>query len=123
MLSQLTGRVVQAALEAEMTEHLGHPPGGAPQGLSVRNGPTPKMVQSDLGPVVISTPRDRDSSFEPQLVAKRQTRLAGLDEEILGLYAGGMTVRCWAARQAAAGDRVSSTRPRWRGCSTRARNG
>jgi putative transposase len=93
LLSQLAGRVVEAALEAEMTEHLGHPPGGRPQGANVRNGATPKTVQTDLGPVEIKTPRDRDGSFEPQLVRKRQTRLAGLDDKVLGLYAGGMTVR------------------------------
>src|SRR4051812_35745596 len=93
LLSQLAGRVVEAALEAEMTEHLGHDAGGVPQGANVRNGHTPKTVQTDLGPVEIKTPRDRDSSFEPKLVAKRQTRLAGLDDKILGLYAGGMTVR------------------------------
>lgn len=93
LLSQLAGRVIQAALEAEMTEHLGHEPGGAPQGENVRNGGTAKTVQTDLGPVQISTPRDREGTFKPQLVAKRQRRLAGLDEKILGLYAGGMTVR------------------------------
>ena len=93
LLSQLAGRVVEAALEAELTEHLGHPPGGVPQGANVRNGSTPKRLQTDVGPVEINTPRDRDSSFEPQLVRKRQTRLAGLDEKVLGLYAGGMTVR------------------------------
>lgn len=93
LLSQLAGRVVEAALEAEMTEHLGHPPGGVPNGPNVRNGSSPKTLQTDLGPVQIRTPRDRDGSFEPQIVAKRQTRLAGLDEKILGLYAGGMTVR------------------------------
>jgi putative transposase len=93
LLSQLAGRVIQAALEAEMTEHLGHEPGGVPDGSNVRNGATGKTVQTDLGPVKIATPRDREGSFEPQLVKKRQTRLAGLDEKILGLYAGGMTVR------------------------------
>ena len=93
LLSRLAGRVIEAALEAEMTEHLGHPPGGVPQGPNVRNGATAKTVQTDLGPVGIRTPRDREGSFEPQLVKKRQTRLAGLDEKILGLYAGGMTVR------------------------------
>ena len=97
LLSQLAGRVVEAALEAEMTEHLGHPPGGRPQGPNVRNGATSKTVQTDLGPVEIKTPRDRDGSFEPRLVAKRQTRLAGLDDKVLGLYAGGMTVRDIAA--------------------------
>lgn len=93
LLSQLAGRVVEAALEAEMTEHLGHPPGGVPQGSNVRNGHTAKTVQSDLGPVAVKTPRDRHGSFEPQILPKRQTRLAGLDEKVLGLYAGGMTVR------------------------------
>jgi putative transposase len=93
LLSQLAGRVVEAALEAEMTEHLGHPPGGRPQGSNVRNGATAKTVQTDLGPVEVKTPRDREGSFEPQILPKRQTRLAGLDDKVLGLYAGGMTVR------------------------------
>ena len=93
LLSRLAGRVIQAALEAEMTDHLGHPPNGVPQGFNVRNGGTPKTVHTDVGPVRIETPRDRDSSFEPRLVRKRQTRLAGLDDKILALYAGGMTVR------------------------------
>ena len=52
-----------------------------------------QVAQTDLGPVQIQTPRDRQGSFEPRLVAKRQTRLAALDDKILGLYAGGMTVR------------------------------
>ena len=93
LLSQLAGRVVEAALEAEMTEHLGHPPGGRPQGPNVRNGRGRKTVQSDLGPVEVRTPRDRDGSFEPKILPKRATRLAGLDDKVLGLYAGGMTVR------------------------------
>jgi putative transposase len=93
LLSQLAGRVVEAALEAELTEHLGHPPGGRPQGTNVRNGATAKTVQTDLGPVEVKTPRDRGGSFEPQILPKRQTRLAGLDDKVLGLYAGGMTVR------------------------------
>jgi putative transposase len=97
LLSQLAGRVIETALGAELTEHLGHPPGGVPQGPNVRNGAGRKTVQTDLGPVEIKTPRDRDGSFEPRLVAKRQTRLAGLDDKILGLYAGGMTVRDIAA--------------------------
>lgn len=93
LLSKMAGRFIEAALEAEMTDHLGHPAGGVPQGANVRNGATGKTVQTDLGPVEIRTPRDRDGSFEPRLVAKRQTRLAGLDDKIVGLYAGGMTVR------------------------------
>src|SRR6266480_5938834 len=95
LLSQLASRVIDAALRGELTDHLGYPPGQAPPGGSGnhRNGATAKTVHSDLGPVGVNTPRDRQGTFEPQLVAKRQTRLAGLDEKILGLYAGGMSVR------------------------------
>src|SRR3954452_23226497 len=93
LLTQLAGRVIETALGAELTEHLGHPSGGVPQGSNVRNGAGSKTVQTDLGPVRVKTPRDRDVTFEPALVDKRQTRLAGLDEKILGLYAGGMTTR------------------------------
>ena len=73
----------QSALGAELTDHLGHPPGGVPAGANVRNGSTPKTVNTDMGPVQVNTPRDRDGSFEPRLVAKRQRRLAGLDDKIL----------------------------------------
>jgi transposase-like protein len=95
LLTQLAGRVVETALGAELTEHLGYPPGQAPPGGAEnhRNGSTPKTLQTDLGAVEIRSPRDRDGSFDPRLVGKRQTRLAGLDDKILGLYAGGMTVR------------------------------
>src|SRR4051812_47871913 len=92
LLSELAGRVIETALGAELTDHLGHAPGGMPQGPNVRNGSTPKTVATDLGPVKIRTPRDRDGTFAPKLVGKRQTRLAGLDDKILALY-GGMTVR------------------------------
>ena len=95
LLSQLAGRVINAALEGELTDHLGYPPGQAPPGGAGnhRNGSTPKTVQTELGPVDVRTPRDRQGTFEPALVAKRQTRLAGLDDKILDLYAGGMSVR------------------------------
>ena len=95
LLSQLAGRVIETALGAELTEHLGYPPGEAPPGGAgnVRNGSTQKTLKTELGPVEIKTPRDRKGNFEPKLVGKRQTRLAGLDERILGLYAGGMSVR------------------------------
>jgi putative transposase len=95
LLSQLAGRVIETALGAELTEHLGYPAGQAPPGGvgNVRNGSTAKTLKTELGPVEIKTPRDRQGSFEPRLVGKRQTRLAGLDERVLGLYAGGMSVR------------------------------
>jgi putative transposase len=87
LLTQLAGRVIETALGAELTEHLGYPPGQAPPGGSGnhRNGSTAKMVQTELGAVEIKTPRDRAGTFDPKLVAKRQTRLAGLDDKILGL--------------------------------------
>jgi putative transposase len=97
LLTQLAGRVIEAALTSELGEHLGHPPGGVPASGNVRNGSTAKTLQTDLGPVRIRTPRDRDASFAPQLVKKRQTRLAGLDARVLDLYAGGMSVRDIAA--------------------------
>jgi hypothetical protein len=99
LVSQLAGRVVETALGAELSEHLGYPPGQAPPGgaPNVRNGSTAKTLQTELGPVGVRTPRDRQGSFEPQLVRKRQTRLAGLDERVLDLYAGGMSVRDIAA--------------------------
>jgi putative transposase len=99
LVSQLAGRVLESALGAELSGHLGYPPGQAPPGGAgnYRNGSTPKTVQTDLGPVEIRTPRDRAGTFEPQLVAKRQTRLAGLDDRVLDLYAGGMSVRDIAA--------------------------
>src|SRR3954467_6088441 len=95
LMTQLAGRVLETALGAELTEHLGYPPGQAPPGGAgnTRNGSTPKRVHTELGTVQIKTPRDRQGSFAPQLVSKRQTRLAGLDERIPGLYAGGMSVR------------------------------
>jgi putative transposase len=95
LLTQLAGRVVETALGAELSEHLGYPPGQAPPGGAgnQRNGSTRKTLQTELGPVEIKTPRDRKGSFDPKLVAKRQTRLAGLDDKILDLYAGGMSVR------------------------------
>src|SRR3954467_14540574 len=60
LLTQLAGRVIETALRAEVTEHLGHPPGGVAQGPNVRNGAGGKTVSTDLGPVAIRAPRDRD---------------------------------------------------------------
>src|SRR3954451_10459111 len=77
LLTQLACRVIETALGAELTEHLGHPPGGVAQGPNVRHGAGPKPVAPDLGAVEVRTPRDRDGSFEPRLGGQRQTRLAG----------------------------------------------
>lgn len=92
LITRLAGRVIEAALSGELSEHLGYPPGQAPPGgaPNVRNGSTPKTLATDLGDVQVRTPRDRDASFAPQLVRKRQTRL---DDKILALYVGGLSVR------------------------------
>jgi putative transposase len=95
LLGELTGRLVERALQEELSEHLGYPAGQAPPGGAgnSRNGGTPKTLLTDHGPVPIDVPRDRKSRFEPQLVKKGQRRLAGLDEKIIALYAGGMSTR------------------------------
>lgn len=93
LLAGLTKDVLEAGLEAEMTEHLGydkHDPAGHNTGNS-RNGTRHKKVLTDVGPVEIEVPRDRDGSFEPQLVKKRQRRLSGVDEMVISLTAKGLT--------------------------------
>ena len=86
LLGELTRRLLERALAAELTEHLGYPPGQAPPGGAGnhRNGHTAKTLRTELGPVEVRTPRDRQGIFEPRLVGKRQTRLAGLDERSSG---------------------------------------
>jgi len=93
LITQLAGRVIEAALGAELTGHLGYAHGRTPPGANHRNGGTAKTLGTDVGDVQIAAPRDRDASFEAQLVKKRQTRLSGLDDRILDMYAGGMSVR------------------------------
>ena len=93
LLNRLTKNVLETALDAEMTEHLGygkHDPGGRGSGNS-RNGTRAKTVLTEIGPVEIEVPRDTDSSFEPQIVRKRQRRLTGVDEIVLSLTAKGLT--------------------------------
>ena len=95
LLSQLTKRLVERAMEVELTDHLGYgrhqePPGGSG---NTRNGATSKTLSTEHGPVEIRTPRDRDGSFEPKLVRKRQRRFEGFDEKILALYSRGLSVR------------------------------
>lgn len=93
LITQLAGRVINAALEAELTDHLGYEHGEHALAGNHRNGHTKKTLATDVGDVEITTPRDRIGEFQPRLVAKRQSRLAGLDEKIIHLYAGGMSVR------------------------------
>ena len=93
LLQQLTKRVLESALEGEMTDHLGyekHDRAGRDGGNS-RNGTRTKTVLTDVGPVEIAVPRDVENSFEPQIVRKRQRRLTGVDEMVLSLSAKGLT--------------------------------
>ena len=84
---------VEAALNAELTHHLGHEKNQPKSGTNSRNGYSTKTVTTTDGPMELRTPRDRDGSFEPQLVKKNQTRITGMDNQILALYARGMTTR------------------------------
>lgn len=94
-LPELIKSVLERGLAAELSGHLGYEVGdpagrGSPNS---RNGSTPKTVQTEVGAVPLNVPRDRNSSFEPRLVPKGERRLGGLDDMIISLYAGGMTVR------------------------------
>ena len=95
LLKQFTKTVLETALNEEMTEHLGHEKHQAEPGRfasNVRNGTRPKTVLTEAtGQVTIEVPRDRDGSFEPVIVKKRQRRLNGVDEIVLSLYANGLT--------------------------------
>lgn len=93
LLQQLTNRVLESALEGEITDHLGyerHDAVGRGSGNS-RNGSRAKTVLTDVGPVEVKVPRDTAGSFEPQIVKKRQRRLTGIDEMVLSLSAKGLT--------------------------------
>src|SRR5216684_3672595 len=95
LFKQLKKKLLERALGAELTEHLGYEkgdPAGRGSGNS-RNGSSSKRLLADDGTVEIAVPRDRAGSFEPQLIGKGQTRFDGFDEKILSLYARGMTVR------------------------------
>jgi transposase-like protein len=93
LLSGLTKTVLETALEAEMTEHVGYEPhdrAGHHSGNS-RNGSRTKTVVTDIGPVDVEVPRDRNGTFEPKIVRKRQRRLTGVDDLVVSLVAKGLT--------------------------------
>jgi len=95
LLKQLTKRLVERTLEAELAEHLGYEPyeqKGRGTGNS-RNGKGRKTVQSETGEIDIQVPRDRNGTFEPKLVKKRQRRLEGFDDKVLALYSRGLSTR------------------------------
>jgi putative transposase len=95
LLKQLTKLLVEKALDAEMAAHLGH---GKHQSVvnasgNTRNGKSRKTLKGEFGELPIEVPRDRQGSFEPQLIPKHQTRWTGFDDKVISLYARGMTVR------------------------------
>ena len=95
LLKQLQKRLLEKAMGAELTVHLGygkHDPAGRNTGNS-RNGTTPKTLKGEFGNLELETPRDRNGSFEPQIVAKGQRRFEGFDQAIISLYSRGLTTR------------------------------
>jgi putative transposase len=95
LLKQLTKALLERAMQAEMTEHLGyekHDPAGHNSGNS-RNGATSKTLKGEFGEMPLDTPRDRNGSYEPKIIGKGQTRFAGFDDKIISMYARGMSTR------------------------------
>src|SRR3979411_25737 len=95
LLKQLTKALLERAMQAEMTEHLGyekHDRAGNNSGNS-RNGGTTKTLKGDFGEMPLETPRDRNGSYEPKIIGKSQTRFTGFDDKIISMYARGMSTR------------------------------
>lgn len=95
LLKEFTAAIVNAAMEAELTHHLGYESGEKPPAdeTNRRNGKSQKTVRTDHGSVEIETPRDREGSYEPILIEKHQREFKGFDDKILALYARGMSTR------------------------------
>jgi putative transposase len=95
LLKQLTKAILERAMQAELSDHLGfekHDPAGHHSG-NTRNGVGRKILKGDFGELELETPRDRQASFEPKIVAKGQTRFTGFDDKIVSMYAQGMSTR------------------------------
>jgi len=95
LLKELTKALVERAMSAELEDHLGYEHGDAPSNEqdNRRNGTSRKTLRTDQGPLTVTVPRDRDGTFEPQIVPKHQRHFDGFDDKILSMYARGMTVR------------------------------
>ncbi|MGH3025814.1 MAG: IS256 family transposase [Gaiellaceae bacterium] len=95
LINQLRKRLIERAAGAELQQHLGYRPGGEPADdqSNRRNGVSSKTLRTVDGPVTVELPRDRDASFEPRIVPKHTRSFDGFDDQILALYAGGMTTR------------------------------
>jgi putative transposase len=95
LLAELTKRLVERAMEVELTGHVGYEPHAEPPGGTgnTRNGTSPKRLVTEHGQVEIDAPRDRNGTFEPKIVKKRQRRFVGFDDKILALYSRGLSTR------------------------------
>lgn len=95
LLKRLTAALVERAMQAELSDHLGYQPGDKPpkEQNNRRNGKTPKTLRSDQGNLTVQVPRDRQGDFEPEIVPKHQRHFDGFDDKILSMYARGMSVR------------------------------
>jgi putative transposase len=95
LLKQLTKAVLERAMAAEMSQHVGYEKHAAEgrNGGNSRNGSTKKKLKGDFGEIELETPRDREGTFEPKIVGKRQTRFTGFDDKIVSMYARGMSTR------------------------------
>ena len=92
LLRQLTKGLLERALQAELNEHLGYDKYQRSKNNNTRNGATKKNLITDDGILEIEVPRDRESEFEPAIIPKRSTRVAGLNDKIISLYAKGMSI-------------------------------
>lgn len=93
-MGRLTKRVLEAAIEGEITDHLGYDRGDpvGRDGGNSRNGTRAKTLVTEIGPVQVAVPRDRAATFEPKIVAKRQRRLSGVEDMVISLSAKGLTI-------------------------------
>lgn len=92
LIKQLSKRILERALEAEMQSHLGYERYSRSDVENARNGTYKKNLITDNGPIELNVPRDRNGQFEPIIVKKKQNRIEGLDEKIISLYAKGMSI-------------------------------
>jgi putative transposase len=93
ILTQLQKAVIEKALEAEMTHHLGYPKHQRSDSDNARNGKSKKRLRTNSGPLEVGIPRDRNNQFEPRLIAKHQRSFSGFDDKIIALYARGLSTR------------------------------
>ncbi len=96
ILKELTKRLIEKAMESELTHHLGyekHSVAAAKKLGNSRNGKSSKTIKGVFGEIPIEVPRDRNGDFKPQIIPKHQTRFDGFDDKIISMYARGMTTR------------------------------